>query len=130
MSPIPSPDYITSIAPNEVFVFGSNRAGRHGKGAAKTALKWGAIRGQGEGLAGQTYGISTKDANLNVLSLREIQINVDRFVRFATSRPDLTFLVTAVGTGLAHLKTSDIAPMFRAVPSNVRLPQSFLDVLA
>ena len=86
--------------------------------------------GQGEGLMGQTYGISTKDANLRVLSLREIQINVERFLRVATSKPELTFLVTAIGTGLAKLKVSDIAPMFRGAPDNVRLPKSFLDILA
>lgn len=126
---IPASDHITQLADNQIFVFGSNRAGRHGKGAAKTAVKWGAIYGQGEGLMGQTYGLSTKDARLNVLSLREIQINVDRFIRVATAHPELTFLVTAVGTGLAHLRTSDIAPMFKDAPFNVRLPKSFLDIL-
>lgn len=130
MNPNPAPDHITQLADNEVFVFGSNRGGRHGKGAAKTALKWGAVYGQGEGLMGQTYGISTKDANLNVLSLREIQINVDRFVRVARAYRELTFLVTAIGTGLAKLKTSDIAPMFKDAPDNVRLPKSFLEVLS
>lgn len=130
MNPIPSPDHITHLAPNECFVFGSNRGGRHGKGAAKQALKWGARLGQGEGLMGQTYGISTKDANLNVLSLREIEINVARFVRFAAAHPEFTFLVTAIGTGLAKLKTTDIAPMFRDAPDNVRLPKSFIAVLS
>ena len=75
MNTMPSPDHITRLAFNEVFVFGSNRAGRHGKGAAKTALKWGARMGQGEGLMGHTYGLCTKDANIQTLSLREIQIN-------------------------------------------------------
>lgn len=129
MNSLPSPDNITTLAENEVFVFGSNRAGRHGKGAAKTALKWGARYGQGEGLMGQTYGISTKDANLNVLSLREIGMNVDRFIHFASVHSELIFLVTAIGTGLAGLKTTDIAPMFRDSPYNVRLPKSFLEVL-
>lgn len=128
-SPLPSPDLITSLASNEVFVFGSNRSGRHGKGAAKTALKWGARMGQGEGLMGQTYGLSTKDANIQTLPLRAIQINVDRFIRFATEHPELTFLVTAIGTGLAKLRVADIAPMFRDAPSNVYLPKSFLEVL-
>ncbi len=129
MNPIPSPDHIMQLADNEVFVFGSNRGGRHGKGAAKLALKWGAKLGQGEGLMGQTYGISTKDANLNVLSLREIGINVERFIRCANTHPELTFLVTAIGTGLARCKVSDIAPMFKDAPPNVRLPRSFLEVL-
>ena len=129
MNLIPSPSDITTLARNEVFVFGSNRGGRHGKGAAKQAVKWGARMGQGEGLMGQTYGISTKDANLQVLTLREIQINVDRFIRCALTHPELIFLVTAIGTGLAKLKVSDIAPMFRGAPDNVRLPKSFLETL-
>ncbi len=128
--PLPSPALITSLAPNEVFVFGSNRSGRHGKGAAKTALKWGARMGVGEGLSGQTYGISTKDARIQTLPLSAIQINVDRFIRFANTRADLTFLVTPIGTGLAKLRAADIAPFFRDAPSNVRLPQAFLDVIA
>ena len=37
-----TPDDINFLAVNEVFVYGANEAGRHGAGAAKTALKWGA----------------------------------------------------------------------------------------
>jgi len=124
-----SSDNITELADHEVFVFGSNRSGRHGRGAAKTALKWGARMGVGEGHEGQTYGISTKDANIQTLSLREIQINVDRFIRYAEKHPELTFLVTEVGCGLAGFKPKDIAPMFKNPPANVALPKSFWEVL-
>ena len=124
-----TPDNITALKSNEVFTYGSNTAGRHGKGAAKTALKWGARMGVGEGHEGQTYALSTKDAKLNVLSLREIQINVDRYLRYATAHPELTFLTTAIGTGLARLAVKDIAPMFKGAPANVALPKSFWDVL-
>lgn len=55
-----TPDKITKLSENEIFVFGSNQSGRHGKGAAKTALGWGAKWGQAEGLQGKTYGIPTK----------------------------------------------------------------------
>lgn len=129
-----TPDRITSLAPNEVFVFGSNRAGRHGRGAAKTALKWGAVHGKGEGLMGQTYGLPTKGRRIEVLTLREIGYAVDRFVQFAISRPDLHFLVTEVGCGLAGYRPKQIAPLFRnalglGCPGNVSLPSSFHKVI-
>lgn len=121
--------------PNLVFVFGSNLAGRHGKGAAKTAVGWGAIYGQGEGFAGRTYAIPTKDANLRVRTLQEIQMSVNTFIDFARSQPERLFLVTPIGCGLAGYSPKDIAPMFKTVPGdpynpigirNVFLPQVFL----
>jgi len=127
---IPSPDSINNLEVNEVFVFGSNRAGRHGAGAARQAVKWGAIYGQGEGHMGQTYGISTKGHKLEVLTLNEIKINIERFLRYAEKHPELIFLVTAIGTGLAGYSSKQIAPLFGDnIPSNVRLPQSFINIL-
>ena len=61
-----TPDVITELKDNEIFIFGSNLSGRHGKGAAKTALGWGAKWGQAKGLQGKTYGIPTKDADIRV----------------------------------------------------------------
>lgn len=114
-----------------VFVFGSNRAGRHGKGAALWAYQHrGAIYGQGEGLQGHSYAIPTKGARstgrLWTLGLEEIKAHVDRFLAFAASRPDLTFQLTPIGCGLAGYKPEQIAPMFRDAPSNVTLPAEFL----
>lgn len=129
MIPRVTPSHITSLAPNEVFVFGSNRGGIHGAGAAKTALKWGARWNVGEGHEGQTYALSTKDAKIKTLSLREIQINVDRYLRYATKHPELTFLTTAIGTGLAGFSAKDIAPMFKTIPDNVFLPIEFWNVI-
>lgn len=123
-----TPDNITALKPNEVFCYGSNTSGRHGSGAAKTALKWGAIYGR-DGFAGQTYGISTKGDNIEILPLVNVKLHVDRFVAFARSRPDLTFLVTQIGCGLARRTPADIAPMFNLAPANVALPKSFWDVL-
>jgi hypothetical protein len=125
-----SPDDIRSLAANECFVFGSNEAGRHGSGAAKTALKWGAVYGQGHGHFGQTYALPTKDYYVKTLDLEAIAIYVDRFFRYIRLRPDLIFLVSAVGCGLAGYQPSDIAPLFlkRELPDNVWLPQSFWDV--
>lgn len=56
--------YKGNIVPSEdtIFVFGSNPEGRHGAGAAKTAVdSFGAIYGQGEGLQGNSYALPTKD---------------------------------------------------------------------
>lgn len=120
-------DHIIKLEPHEVFVFGSNWAGRHGKGASLTAVrKFGARHGQGTGLMGQSYGIATKDHKLQVLPLHTIQIQVNRFIRFAISHPHLEFLITPIGCGLAGYSPKDIAPMFKIVPPNVRLNTAFL----
>ena len=128
-----TPDEITKLGETEIFVFGSNQNGRHGKGAAKTALGWGAKWGQAEGLQGRTYGIPTKDASVRrTLSLDEIRPYVDRFIEFAKESPDLVFLVTEIGCGLAGYKPKDIAPLFeRAVDvENIYLPAKFWHKLA
>ena len=120
-----TPENITSLKPNEIFVFGSNLAGRHGKGAAKQALKFGAIRGEGVGPAGQTYGIPTKCWNLGTLDTSTIRRYVGDFLDYAKSHQELTFLVTPIGCGLAGYSPKDIAPMFAGAPSNVILPTCF-----
>jgi hypothetical protein len=103
-----------------IFVFGSNLAGRHGKGAALHARRYrGAIYGQGAGLQGESYAIPTKDANLRTLALEEIQRHVDGFKSF----------VTPVGCGLAGYSPGQIAPMFKGAPANCLLPDVFLEVL-
>lgn len=119
---------ITEIQHRQIFVFGSNLAGIHGAGAAKQALRWGAKRGVGEGMSGQTYALPTKDQHIRTRSLEDIQKSVTVFLNFARSRPDLEFLVTAVGCGLAGYKPSQISPMFRksTLPKNVLLPREFL----
>ncbi len=126
MNPYPAPDNVTHLNRDEVFVFGSNEAGRHGKGAAKTALRWGAILGVGEGLRGKTYAIPTKDKRINTLRLDTIDHYVRKFIKFAHTRKDLTFFVTQIGCGLAGYSVADIAPMFLSVPDNVRLPKAFI----
>lgn len=123
-----TPEEIIELKTGEVFVFGSNLGGKHGKGAAKTALTWGAIWGQASGLQGRTYGIPTKDKSIRrVLSLTEIKPFVDEFISFATEHPELTFLVTEVGCGLSKMKPKDIAPLFeKAVEiKNIHLPHRF-----
>lgn len=126
-----APRWIDRLAPGEVFVFGSNLAGRHGLGAAKLALRWGAKYGVGVGPRGCTYAIPTKYGNLKVLPLAEIARYVAEFLAYAAAHPKLKFLVTEIGCGLAGYRPVDIAPMFReAVCSeNVYLPQAFVSVL-
>ena len=123
---IKSENLVKGVTPKEVFVFGSNLAGRHGKGAALDAVNdYGAIYGQGEGLQGKSYGLPTKDANLKTLPLADIKKNADKFLDFANKNPDTKFNLTAVGTGLAGYKPEDIAPMFRDAPKNVIIPEKF-----
>lgn len=114
----------------EVFVFGSNTAGRHGAGAALHAKRhYGAIYGRGEGIQGSSYAIPTKDHNLKVLSLDKIKAYVDNFIKYANSNKDLIFMVTRIGCGLAGYKDSDIAPMFKDAPDNCILPEEFNNIL-
>jgi hypothetical protein len=111
----------------EIFVFGSNLAGRHGMGAAWQARKHhGAIYGKGEGLQGNSYAIPTKNAKLRPLPLDTIRTYVDMFILFAESHPEMTFRVTAIGTGLAGYRPQDIAPMFADAPANCILPPEFI----
>ena len=109
-----------------IFVFGSNLAGRHGKGAALHARqKHGAIYGQGVGLQGASYAIPTKDERLQTLSLARIAWHVANFLDFAWEHPELEFELTPIGCGLAGYTPAEIAPLFEHVPTNVRLPAEF-----
>jgi hypothetical protein len=107
------------VDPWYIFVFGSNLAGRHGKGAAKEAYnKWGAKYGRGIGPQGRSYAIPTKDFHLEPLPLATISDYVQDFIEFARARPHMTFFVTKVGCGLAGYKNEQIAPMFKNAPVN------------
>ena len=117
---------ITSLPDNHIFVFGSNTAGRHGKGAALDAKNnFGAIPGQGYGLQGQSFGIPTKDGQLNVLDNAQIQKYVNNFLEFARNNPDKTFVFTDIGTGLAGKNANEISSMLTNVPNNVILSKKF-----
>lgn len=127
-----TPENITELQNNEVFVFGSNKAGRHGKGAALQALSWGATPSLGEGPSGKTYAIPTKDYKLKPLNIEDIRISVKRFEQFASNHPEKTFLVTEIGCGLAGFTPQVIAPLFRRSLSieNVHLPIRFWSILS
>jgi hypothetical protein len=102
-----------------VFVFGSNEAGVHGGGAAKTAYQnQGAVWGKGVGRFGNSYALPTKDASIETLPLPEIHVYVSKFLEYAEDHPDEMFQVTRIGCGLAGLTDEQIAPMFAGAPSN------------
>ena len=122
-----SPDHINTLKANQIFVFGSNLQGKHGAGAAKLARDhFGAIWGQGVGLQGQSYAIPTMQGPVNT-----IKPYVDEFLAFAANHPEMEFLVTRIGCGIAGFNDANIAPLFAEAIhlSNVRLPQSFIDLL-
>lgn len=113
----------------KIFVFGSNLAGRHGKGAAKTALmEHGAKYGRGIGWQGQAYAIPTKDHSMKTLPLEYIKRHVENFIEFAVTHPTWTFNVTRVGCGLAGYKDWQIAPFFKDAPTNCNLPEGWREL--
>lgn len=118
-------DNIKELESHQIFVFGANEAYRHGAGAALYAKqKFGARQGMA-GLVGQSYGIPTKDSFIQTLPLSKIAVHVNIFLKCALDHPDLEFLVTPIGCGLAGYRPADIAPLFKNVPVNVLLPDVF-----
>jgi len=126
---------IKSLNANEVFVFGSNLSGAHLSGAAKTAMGWGAEWGNPIGLQGKTYAIPTVNAIMvektRTLTVEEIKPFVDVFIEFARNNPQLQFLTTEIGCGIAGLTPQDIAPLFLDCKElqNVYLPERFWNVI-
>lgn len=109
-----------------IFVFGSNLAGRHGKGAAKYAVEHcGAVYGQCIGLQGSSYAIPTKDRMLYPLPLDTIAAYIGQFKQFAFEHPEYEFQVTRIGCGLAGYGDQDIAPLFKDAPQNCHLPEGW-----
>ena len=118
-----TPEFITHLEPNEVFVFGSNLEGAHGGGAAAIARRnFGAVWGQGVGLQGQSYGIPTMQGGVET-----IKPYVDEFIAFAKSKPELTFFVTRIGCGIAGFRDEEIAPLFAEAHNveNIILPKGW-----
>ena len=129
-----TPNIIKRLEDNQVFVFGSNRQGRHGKGAALVArTKFGAIYGQSKGLQGQSYAIVTKELrkDYDPVTLDEIREGIDNFIIFAKENTHLTFYVVELGCNLAYFTVEEIAPLFKQAIrlKNVYLSQRFIDNL-
>ena len=122
-----TPEFITELAEDEVFVFGSNLAGMHGGGAAATAHRcFGAVWGKGVGLYGQSYAIPTMQGGLMT-----VKPYVDEFFEFAKSHPELRFLVTKIGCGIAGFREEQIAPLFAEAVNvkNIILPRDFVEII-
>jgi DNA-directed RNA polymerase specialized sigma24 family protein len=122
-----TPQHVKVLAPDQIFVFGSNLAGMHGGGAARTArLYFGAVMGNGEGPQGQCYAIPTMQGGVET-----IKPYVDQFIAYAKAHPSQTFLVTAIGCGIAGFYPEDIAPLFETARhvDNIHLPAAFWKVL-
>lgn len=123
-----TPERIAELRDGEIFVFGSNLQGMHAGGAARAAAaKFGAVMGQGVGLQGRSYAIPTMQGGVAT-----IKPYVDEFITFAKDHPELHFLVTRIGCGIAGFRPQEIAPLFREALGlpNVSLPKDFVEVLA
>lgn len=121
-----SPDWISSLGENDVFVFGSNIHGMHGGGAARYAYEhFGAEWGVGEGLTGRCYALPTMEGAENFRQA------VVRFTTCAQENPALRFLVTPVGCGIAGYAPEMVAPWFKeaAELENVYLPEDFWSII-
>ena len=118
-----TPEFITELQPDEIFVFGSNLQGMHGGGAARVAYRnFGAVMGQGVGLQGQSFAIPTMQGGVET-----IRPYVDEFIAFAKEHPELTFLVTRIGCGIAGFTDEEIAPLFAEAQGvdNIVLPEGW-----
>ena len=122
-----SPERIETLRADEIFVFGSNRQGWHGGGAAAYARqRFGAVWGEGIGRTGQCYAIPTTGG-----VVEKIRPYVEQFIAYAEAHPELTFLVTAIGCGIARRTVAEMAPLFAEALDlpNVLLPQRFVEFL-
>ena len=122
-----TPSFISTLKQNEIFVFGSNLQGIHAGGAARMArTNFGAVMGNGVGLQGQSYAIPTMQGGVET-----IKPYVDEFLAFASQHPELYFLVTPIGCGIAGFEPDDIAPLFEAAKNieNISLPEEFWEII-
>ena len=117
---------VKSLPEDTIFVFGSNMAGTHAGGAAKTALlHFGAMKGVGRGWAGQSFAIPTMNEHLQQMPLSQIQHYIDDFKIYTKNHPKSKYFITSVGCGVAGYKVEEIAPMFKGISHNVIFPVSF-----
>ncbi len=122
-----TPERITTLKANEIFVFGSNLGGFHGGGAARLAHRlFGAVWGQGVGLQCQSYAIPTMQGGVET-----IRPYVDDFIEFAKNHQAYKFLVTRIGCGIAGFRDEEIAPLFAEAidVENIILPREFVEVI-
>lgn len=132
--PRTSPNNITELAPNEVFVYGSNTAGVNGRGAALQArIVFGALNGIGEGFTGYKdccYAFPTLKwiGGRNRLAKRshgDLMESAAKFIHTTVTHPDKLFLLTKVGCGLAGYDEEYMQQFFVAAPPNVIKPEGW-----
>lgn len=110
----------------EIFVFGSNLAGKHIAGAAMVAYKkHGARWGMGSGHYGCSYAIPTLDQNIASMPLDDIEAFVTAFLIYAAAHPEWDFKVTRIGCGIAGYKDAQIAPLFHNATSNIQFDEAW-----
>ncbi|WP_455659888.1 A1S_2505 family phage non-structural protein [Phocaeicola faecalis] len=123
-----TPENIQELSENQIFVFGSNMNGNHAGGAARLAVeKFGAIMGQAEGIQGQSYAIPTLNKDMQKVTDEELIVSLRNFKHYADEHPELTFLLTKIGCGIAGFDTNYMAYMIlrTELPSNVTFPVEF-----
>ena len=126
-----TPENIQELSENQIFVFGSNMNGNHAGGAARLAVeKFGAIMGQAEGIQGQSYAIPTLDKDMQKVTEVELIISLRNFKHYADEHPELTFLLTKIGCGIAGFDANYMAYMIlrTELPSNVTFPVEFTKI--
>tara|TARA_Y100000310_G_scaffold176646_1_gene176760 strand:- start:2240 stop:2605 length:366 start_codon:yes stop_codon:yes gene_type:complete len=112
---------INHLREDEIFVFGSNTQGRHGAGAARQALRWGAQYGVPSGIQGRTYAVVTKDLRLGrrSISMSRIQEQLLVLIEYASEHPNLNFLLTPIGCGLGGYQLSELEAILPPLPNNI-----------
>jgi len=133
-----TPEIITELQSNEIFVFGSNRNGAHMGGAARIAYEnFEATWGESEGLTGRSYAIPTLDENMEKVSEGALEASIDKFIDFVLNNQQLTFYLTKIGCGIAGWDIEEVKRIFWkviedykpdpecSVPANLIIPKEF-----
>lgn len=127
-----TPEYITELQPNEIFVFGSNENGNHMGGAARIAYeKFGAKWGVASGRTGQTYAIPTLDRDMEKIEPEMLEIHLEDFIDYVRKYPTLTFYLTKIGCGIAGWSVEEVKRIFwkvigtKQLPKNLTIPKEF-----
>lgn len=130
-----TPENLTTLAANEVYVYGSNLGGIPQGYSGKRAAMLGATIGHIDGLLGQTYGIPVKDTHLRLLPLWMIKDYVRDFLDYSkkvfNDGESAVFLVNKIGCDLGEYDIKDMAPLFfpkgwnKGPTDNVILPEEF-----
>lgn len=133
---------VTSLQPNQVFVFGSNEGSSkgakptHGAGGARLARdKFGAIQGQSKGIQGKSYAIVTKKFYDVVRSstAEEIRLEVKGLYEYAKQNSDKEFLISDYsGKNLNGYTEQEMAQIFNeagTAPANIVHNENFQKVI-